>query len=386
MSDPISFYSHQSIDASDEQAVLEVLRSDMLTQGPKVEEFERAIADYLGAKHVMAVSSGTAALHLALLAHGVGSGDKVVVPSLTFAATANAALYCGATPIFSDVCEDKLSACDSCIENADMDSGTTANMAIAMDFAGYPDMRIPRHKLSWLPWITDAAHSFGAEYGWWDGRRPQTPEWSPPDGTRMRVGAQFTTCFSFHPLKSITTGEGGAVVTDDGALSERVRRLRNHGRWADGGQQVDLGFNYRMSDINAALGISQLKRIDSFIAKRRALSLLYVDALAPLIGDGRIKLPTIDYQRSACHLFPVLVQGGKRDAVKRKMQAAGIGVQVHYDPIVPLQPYYRERFGYREGMWPVAEAAAKSLLSLPLHPGLRESDVQRVVEVFRESL
>jgi perosamine synthetase len=335
-------YSRQVISEEDIAAVATVLRSPLLTSGPEVELFEQELAAYLGAKHVVAVSSGTAALHLALLAHGIRPGDEVIVPALTFVATANAVLMSGGIPVFQDVEPDTLMvAIDPSI------------WGISVDYAGQPDGSAR---------IIDAAHSLGAKRDW----------------------SRGTYTLSFHPVKAITTGEGGAIATDDAALAERCRLLRSHGR--RDGEMVALGFNYRMSDIAAALGRSQLRRADEMVARRRALAKAYLHALRGFFEAGEISVPAIDAERSAWHLMPVLFRDREcRERARTVLAQAGIETAVHYPP-VHLQPYYRERFGYREGMFPVAEDAASRILSLPLHPGMDEGDVGTVVGTIKGAL
>lgn len=330
-------YSQQSVDECDIAAVVAVLRSDYLTTGPEVPAFEAELAAYLGAKHVVCVSSGTAALHLALIAVQRWSSwptSVVRVPALTFVATANAVTLSGRAVRVVDVHPETLLA-----PGADL----------TVDLFGQPARDGGG--------VIDAAHSLGANRDWSLG----------------------TYTLSFHPVKAITTAEGGAVVTDSEDIARRVRRLRDHGR--ENGECVEPGFNYRMSDLQAALGRSQLRRIDEFVARRRTLARLYIERLAPLTERGLLTLPRIDVERSAWHLFPVLfVSSEMRDTTKRHLAQWDIETQVHYKP-VHLQPWY---WRYGAGPFPVADDVWPRILSLPLHPGMSDGDVEIVVEALEE--
>ena len=362
-------YGRQSIDDDDIAAVVEALRSDWLTTGPRVEEFESALAASAGSREAVAVSSGTAALHAALHALGIGPGDEVVVPTLTFAATANAVLYTGATPVFADVDSETL-LIDPAAAAAAIRPSTAA--VIAVDYAGQPSeygvlrALCDRHGLAL---VADACHSLGGDL---DGR----PVGSLADAS----------CFSFHPVKHVTTAEGGAVTTDDAETAARLRRFRNHGittdhrerartgSWAY--EQIELGFNYRLSDLQCALGTSQLRRLPGWIARRRALAARYDELLEPV--EGVTPLALRGGAGHAYHLYVVQLDGD-RDAVFAELRAAGIGANVHYVP-VHLHPYYRERLGTGPGLCPVAEDAFSRILSLPLFPALTDGDVARVVD------
>lgn len=351
-------YSRQCLDDDDVAAVVDALRADYLTTGPLVPAFESELAEYLGAKHVVVVNSGTAALHLALLAHGVTPGDEVLVPAMTFVATANAVLMCGAQPVFVDAQRDTLGigAITRGVHHTDL-----TQAIVPVDLFGQPSHSAEIfHKLD-VEVVVDAAHSLGATY---------------PDGGR--VGGRGTVCFSLHPVKTITTGEGGAIATDSDGIAEQCRLLRSHGR--RNGEMVELGWNYRMSDIAAALGRSQLRKADAFLAQRRALARTYRELLAPLVAHGHLSLPAIDVERSSWHLFPVLFAGGAltRAGAAGALMSAGYETAVHYPP-VHLQPYYRRRFRHEPGQHPVAEDAAARILSLPLWPGLTEAHVEQVV-------
>ena len=359
-------------------AVVEVLQSDWLTTGPKVAEFEQALADFVGTSEAVAVSSGTAALHAAMYALGIGPGHEVIVPAMTFAATANCIAYQGGPPVFADVLPETL-----LIDPASVEANITlrTKAIIAVDYAGHPcdydTLRsiADRHGLAL---VADACHSLGAAY---KGR---------PVGSLADISA-----FSFHPVKPITTGEGGAITTQDAELARRARLFRNHGITTDyrqRGQQgtwfyemVDLGYNYRLSDIQCALGLSQLKRIDQWTARRQAIARFYGDAFAWL--KMVCPLPVESESAHAYHLYVTRWRLGDsaidRTEAFHQLRAAGIGVNVHYIP-VHLHPFYRKTHGTRRGMCPVAEEAYDEILSLPIFPRMDDSSVHRVVsEVMR---
>ena len=367
-------YAHQTIDAADVQAVTEVLQSDWITTGPKVQEFESAIAEFVGASAGVAVCNGTAALHAAAYAAGIGPGDEVIVPAMTFAASANCVVYQGGTPVFADVREDSL-LLDPAEVEAKITSRTKAIMAV--DYTGQPcdydalQSIADRHGLIL---IADAAHALGAAYR----------------GRKVGSLADLTT-FSFHPVKHVTTGEGGMVVTDDVGLAERMRQFRNHGISTDARaraergtwcyEMVDLGYNYRLTDFQCALGLSQLKKLPKSLARRRAIAHRYDEAFASVPGVKPLVVsPDV---LPAYHLYVVrldLVRIGKdRDTAFRLLREKGIGVNVHYIP-VHLHPYYRQRFGTEPGMCPVAEAACDRILSLPMFPAMTDADVERVID------
>lgn len=365
-------YGRQTITDADIAAVVDVLRSDWITTGPKVGEFEEAFAATVGARCAVAFSSGTAALHGAVFAAGLGPGDEAVTTPMTFCATANVVLHQGATPVFADVCRDTLNIDPRAIERR-VTPRTKA--IVAVDFAGHPaDLDAltelaDRHR---LVLIEDACHALGARYR---GRRV---------GSIARL-----TCFSFHPVKHLTTAEGGMVTTDDPELAERLRRFRNHGiesgareRQASGEWRYEmtaLGYNYRLSDIACALGLSQLPRLEANVARRREIAAVYGRALAGLPG---LELPSVHADvEPSWHLYPVRVRATDetlRTRVFRALRAEGLGVNVHYMP-VHLHPYYRARFGSREGDHPIAEDAYAQLISLPMFHGMTDRDVEDVV-------
>jgi UDP-4-amino-4,6-dideoxy-N-acetyl-beta-L-altrosamine transaminase len=370
-------YSRQRVGSDDVRAVTTVLRSDWITQGPAVEAFEEAFARACGSKHAVAMANGTAALHAACAAAGLGPGDEAVVPPITFVATANAVLYVGARPVFADV-DPGTALLDPGAFEAAITPRTRA--VLPVDFAGHPCRmdeisRIARKRK--LVVIEDAAHSLGAS---WKGRR---------------VGSMADlTIFSFHPVKHITTGEGGMVVTDDADLARRLRIFRSHGITRDPKaltrdegpwyyEQQSLGFNYRLTDFQCALGSSQLAKAAPFIRARRAVAALYGKALPAVDG---VRLPVErSGARHVYHLYPVQVPAPLRRAAFETLRARQIGVQVHYYP-VHLQPYYRHHLKTRPGLCPAAEAFYAGEISLPCFPGMRPGDVHRVARELEAAL
>jgi UDP-4-amino-4,6-dideoxy-N-acetyl-beta-L-altrosamine transaminase len=372
-------YGRQCVSEEDIEAVVSVLRSDWLTQGPMVERFERAVADYCGARYAVALSSGTAALHAAMFAADIGAGDEVIVSPLSFVATANCVVYQGGKPLFADVREDSLTI--DPIEIAKHISRKTKAI-IAVDFAGHPCDLDEIHALAkahGLLVIEDAAHALGAAY---KGR---------PVG-----GLSDMTIFSFHPVKHITTGEGGMVLTDDARLQERLQLFRTHGITRDADRFVganegpwyyemqELGYNYRVTDFQCALGLSQLSKLDRFVERRREIASIYTRVFQDLPG---IRLPIERPDtRSSYHLYPIqilpAVIGKSRRQVFSELREAGVGVNVHYIPI-HLQPYYRRRFGTHVGLCPVAEHYYEQAISLPIYPKMDPHGVAHVIEAVR---
>jgi UDP-4-amino-4,6-dideoxy-N-acetyl-beta-L-altrosamine transaminase len=348
-------YGRQIIGEDDIAAVIEVLRSDWLTTGPAVERFEQDVCAYTGAAHGVAVSSGTAALHAAMFALGIGAGDEVIVPPMTFAATANCILYQGGAPVFVDVEPETLLIDPAAVEAA-VTSRTKA--IIGVDYAGQPcdwdALRAVADKHG-LALVADACHALGGEY---KGRKV---------GTLADISV-----FSFHPVKHITTGEGGMCITGDAALAQKMRVFRNHGitttasqREKAGGwfyEMTGLGFNYRITDIQCALGSSQMKKLSDWIGKRNELARAYDTAFA---GTDVVPLVVRGDSLHAYHLYVVRLPN--RDAAFKRLREKGIGANVHYIP-VHIHPYYREKLGMREGMFPVAEKAYSAILTLPLWP------------------
>ena len=416
---PFIPYGRQQIDEDDIQAVVEVLRSDWLTTGPKVAEFEQAVASFVGANEAVAVNSGTAALHAAMYAIGIGPEDEVILPPMTFVATANAVVFQGGIPVFADVDPDTL-----LIDPNEVEEKITAKTKaiIAVDYAGQPcdydalrDIA-DRHDLIL---VADACHALGAEY------------------KRKKVGTLADlTVFSFHPVKHITTGEGGMVTTDNPEFAERIRMFRNHGitrnpdkfAQANGKPQnsvlhapcampfyyemQDLGYNYRITDFQCALGISQLQKLPNFLERRREIAVLYDKALADIPGieslglradvqtasqsaerraqsQGKEGTPSDSTPCSlhAYHLYVVKIDfktlGTDRVALFTNLREKGIAVNVHYIP-VHLHPFYRDNFNARPGLCPNAEAAYEQIISIPMFPGMTDEDVEKVVNVIQQ--
>ncbi|RKY28906.1 MAG: UDP-4-amino-4,6-dideoxy-N-acetyl-beta-L-altrosamine transaminase [Planctomycetota bacterium] len=389
-------YGRHEIDDEDIAAVVEVLRSDWLTTGPKVAEYERAFAARVGAKYAVALSSGTAALHAAVFALKLGPGDDALTTPMTFAATANCLLYQGATPVFCDIRSDDMTIDPAkIVQKIESDyrpvhgslrnhrTGNVLRAIIPVHYAGRPaDMAAVREiadRYS-LAVIEDAAHALGAQY-----------RGSPVGGCSHSDLA----CFSTHPVKHITTGEGGVVTTNEAEPARRMRIFRNHGittearerasqerRWHY--EMADLGYNYRLSDIHCALGLSQLRKLPDFLKKRSSIADKYLEKL----GDvAAIMLPRCGTDCvHAWHLFVIRLRLEmlriNRDEFFARLCERGIGANVHYIP-VHLHPYYRRRFGYAPGDFPAAEAASAAAITLPLFPGMADEDVARVAETVR---
>jgi perosamine synthetase len=370
-------YGRHEIDEDDVAAVTRVLRSDWLTGGPMVAELEAALSRTVGADHAVAVNSGTAALHAAMFAIGIGPGDEVIVPPITFAATANAVLYQGGTPVFADVEADTL-----LIDPGKVAEKITARTraVIAVDYAGQPcDYAALRACVTGRPVtiVADACHAIGARG---DGGRP--------------VGAiADLTAFSLHPVKHVTTGEGGAVTTSHAALAARMRTFRNQGITVDHHQRsaqaswaydiLELGYNYRLTDMQGALGVSQLSKLPARIARRQAIAREYDRAFAS-IAEVQPLAVRADVSH-AYHLYVVRVDTARlscdRATVFAALRREGIGVNVHYIP-VHLHPLYRDRLGHGPGLCPVAEAAYEQIITLPMFPGMTPRDVRDVVEAM----
>ncbi len=366
---PFLPYGKQEISDADVKAVVEALCSGWLTTGPRVGEFEKAFAGWCGAQEGVAVNSGTAALHAAMRAIDLKPGEEVIVPAITFAASANAAIYEGGVPVFADVEPDTM-LIDPASAARKISAKTRA--IVAVDYAGQPaDYDALRAAVAGrnIALIADACHAPGATY----------------KGRSTGALADLS-CFSFHPVKHLTTCEGGMTVTDDAEMAAHMRRFRNHGidsdhrtREKSGTYAYDmreLGFNYRLPDVQCALGLAQLARLKGWVAARQRLAAVYDEALA---GAEFVKpLQTHKDRTNAHHLYVVqLAAGIDRDRVFAQLRAGGIGANVHYAPVY-LHSYYRER-GYTAGIAPVAEAASSRLLTLPLFPAMAASDVERVV-------
>ena len=371
-------YGRQEIDDDDIAEVVAALRSQWLTTGPRVAEFERAFAANAGALHGVAVNSGTAALHCAVHAVGVAAGDEVIVPALTFAASANSVIYEGAKPVFTDVEADTLLIDPEQVE-ALITPRTKA--IIAVDYAGQPadyDKLRALCSRNGLRLIADACHSPGATY---KGRST---------GTLADIS-----CFSFHPVKHITTCEGGMCLTDDAQIAEDMRRFRNHGINTDhrarerigafSYDMVELGYNYRLSDVQCALGLAQLKRLSRWVAQRQKIAALYDAAFADMPHVR--PLVTRSDRSNARHLYVVRLELAEaaldRPQAFHHLRSRGIGVNVHYPP-VHLMSFYRSRFGTGPGLCPVAEAAYEDILTLPMFPAMTEFDIDSVVAAVRE--
>lgn len=380
-------YGRQDIAQEDIDAVVSVLKSDWLTQGPAVPEFESALAAYCGVTHAVAVNSATSALHIACMALGLGPGDWLWTSPLTFVASANAALYCGARVDFVDI--DPVSYNLSVSQLAQKlvhaeRHGRLPKVLVPVHFTGQScDMREIRQLADRYGFriIEDASHAVGADYL----------------GSKVGACGYSDICvFSFHPVKIITSGEGGMALTHDAALADAMRGFRSHGITREPGQMTRppdgpwyyqqrlLGYNYRMTDIQAALGRSQLRRIDGFVARRHEIADAYDDQLRGL----PVTLPTrLDYGRSALHLYPIQISdtaGKTRRQVFDGLRARGIGVNVHYIP-VHTQPYYRN-LGFKDGDYPEAEKYYARAISLPMYPGLTAEDFAKVIAAVKAEL
>jgi perosamine synthetase len=373
-------YGRQSIDEEDVQAVVAALQSNWLTTGPKVMEFEEAFARSTDTQCGVAVSSGTAALHAAMYAIGIGPGDEVILPPMTFAATANCVVFQRGTPIFCDVEPDTL-----LIDPKQIEEKTTSRTkaVIAVDYGGHPcdydTIRVITDKHA-LNLVADACHALGAYY----------------KGRPVGSLADLST-FSFHPVKHITTAEGGMITTDDPHLAQKMRVFRNHGITSDHHQRevqgswfyemVDLGYNYRLTDIQCALGISQLGKLPTWIERRQAIARRYNEFFSQLPAVKPLALK--EDVLNSYHLYVIKVDftelRTERAELFVRLRNKGIGVNVHYVP-VHLHPFYQKNFGTRPGMCPVAEAAYEQILSLPIHVGMTDADVANVCATFQNVL
>lgn len=367
-------YGRQSISEEDIQAVVETLRSDFLTTGPKVEEFEKCVADYVGAKYAVAISNGTAALHAACFAAGIGEGDEVITTPITFAASSNSVLYCGGKPVFADI--------DPVTYNIDPEDikrkiTDRTKAIIAVHFTGQPCDMESINKIAKehnLTVIEDAAHALGAEY----------------KGNKIGSMSDMTT-FSFHPVKHITTAEGGMIMTNNKVLYDKLILFRTHGITREPQllsreegpwyyEQMELGYNYRITDVQCALGISQMRKLDDFVAKRREIAKRYDEAFSK---NPNIVIPN---QKEGCnnsyHLYVIQVKNVDRRKVFDRLRDSGIGVNVHYIPIYTF-PYYREN-GYSDVSCKNAEELYKYIISIPMYPDLsleqQEYVIRKIIE------
>lgn len=367
-------YGKQSIDAEDVQAVIEVLTSDFLTTGPKIEEFEQCVAKYVGAKYAVAISNGTAALHAACFVAGISKGDEVITTPITFAASANAVLYCGGTPVFADINPSTYNIDPEDIKRKITDK---TKAIIAVHYTGQPCDMDAIHDIAKehnLIVIEDAAHALGASY----------------KGKKIGSISDMTT-FSFHPVKHITTAEGGMIMTNNKKLYDKLILFRTHGITRkpdllsqDEGswyyEQIELGYNYRITDIQCALGISQMNKLDNFIIKRKEIAKRYDEAFA---NHSNIVIPN---QKEGCensyHLYVIQVKNVDRRKVFEGLSEAGIGVNVHYIPVYTF-PYYRKN-GYQGIICENAEELYKHIISIPMYPDLsieqQEYVINKVIE------
>lgn len=367
-------YGRQYIDEEDIQAVVDVLKSDYLTTGPAVQNFEKAVADYVGAKYAVAIANGTAALHAACYAAGIGEGDEVITTPITFAASANCVLYCGGKPVFADIKKDTYN-----IDPEDIRRKITprTKAIIAVHYTGQPcemdEIRTIAKEHNLLV-IEDAAHALGADY----------------KGKKIGSISDMTT-FSFHPVKHITTGEGGMITTNDEKLYQKLLLFRSHGITRnealmtknEGGwyyQQLDLGYNYRITDLQCALGVSQMKKLDMFVARRRQLVERYNTELSAV--DGIICPMQKEGCNSSWHLYVIQTPEGRRKEIYDKLQAAGIHVNVHYIPVYK-HPYYQEH-GYEGVHCQNAEELYENIISLPLYYSLEDKMQQYVIDTLKK--
>ena len=366
-------YGKQTIEQDDIQAVGDVLKSDFLTTGSKIAEFEQTVADYVGAKYAVAISNGTSALHAACFAAGIRPGDEVITTPLTFAASANCVLYCGGTPVFADV-DPKTYNIDP--EDIRRKITDRTKAIIAVHLAGQPCDMDAIHSIArehGLIVIEDGAHALGSVY----------------KGKKVGSMSDMTT-FSFHPVKPITTGEGGMIVTDNDDFYKKMILFRSHGITRDDSmmtrndgpwfyQQFDLGYNYRITDIQCALGCSQMKKLDRFLARRKEIVARYNEAFADC--DNIITPYQLSDTESGWHLYIVQVKNCDRRQVFENMREKGIGVNVHYIPVY-MHPYYQEH-GYENVHCANAEEIYSHIISLPLYPGLTSEQQDYVIDTLK---
>lgn len=369
-------YGSQWLDDEDFEAVVATLKSPYITQGPMIEQFEKKVAEYVGAKYAVAFMNGTAALHAAYYAAGVRQNDEIITTPITFVATANAALYLDAKPVFSDIDEKTYNLDPQKIESKITNQ---TKVIVSVDFTGQPAdydaFRKMAHKYG-LVYISDGAHSLGAEY----------------KGKRVGTQADMT-MFSFHPVKPITTGEGGMIVTDNEEYAKKLRLFRSHGITREEMQKdegpwyyemVDLGMNYRMTDIQAALGVSQMNKLSSFIERRRQIANQYTKAFSLL--EGVIPPYQLEGTKSGWHLYMLRFDLRQFRVNRRQifdaLRAENIGVHVHYIPVY-LQPYYQQ-LGYERGLCPIAEKWYEEAITLPIFPKMSDEDVGSVIRAIEK--
>lgn len=369
-------YGSQWLDDDDIQAVVETLKSPYITQGPVVEQFEIKVAEYVGAKYAVAFMNGTAALHAAYYAAGISPGDEVITAPITFVATANAALYLGAKPVFSDIDEKTYNLDPEKIERKITEK---TKAIVSVDFTGQPADYDAIREIAdryGLVYISDGAHSLGAEY----------------KGESVGTQADMT-MFSFHPVKPITTGEGGMIVTNNEEYAKKLRLFRSHGITREGIEKdegpwyyemIDLGMNYRMTDIQAALGTSQMNKLSAFIERRRQIASQYTEAFSKM--EGVIPPYQLEGTKSGWHLYMLKFDLRRFRACRREIFAAlraeNIGVHVHYIPVY-WHPYYQQ-LGYERGLCPVAEKWYEEVITLPIFPKMDDEDVQSVIRAVEK--
>ena len=368
-------YGHQWIDDEDIAAVTEVLKGDWITQGPKVDEFETKIAEYCGAKYAVAVSSGTAALHAACAVAGISEGDEAITTPITFAATANAITYCGGKPVFADISEDTLNINPEEIRNR---LSPQSKAILPVDFAGHPAdldeiMAIARER--GLVVIEDASHALGAEH----------------KGHKIGSLADMTV-FSFHPVKHITTGEGGMILTDNEEFYEKLKIFRHHGIVKDNLDKgswyyeiYNTGHNFRITDFQCALGISQLKKLGRFVERRREIAAKYTEAFSGM--DGVITPVERGNVKAVYHIYVIQLRAEMltvgRKEVFEALRAENIGVNVHYMPL-HLHPFYQRQFGYKKGDYPRAERYYERAITLPIFPKMSDGAVEDVIKAVKK--
>lgn len=385
-------YGHQWVDDSDIEGVVKVLKSDWITQGPKIAEFEGKIANYCGAKYAVVLSSGTAALHAAYYAAGIKEGDEIITSPITFLSTANAAIFLGAKPVFVDIEPDTGNINPILIEQAITDR---TKVIAPVDFGGHP-VKLDKiaeisHKHDLLL-LEDACHALGAEYRSKDTELSVKERWIKIGNCRY----SDMTVFSFHPIKSITTGEGGSVLTNNEEFYEKLIMFRQHGVTKDRNKfkvNVEdlgdwyyemhlLGYNYRLTDIQCALGISQLKKLNKFIQRRRKIVKIYQEAFK---DNEYFDLPEEKiYAKSSFHLYPIRLKAEmvkKKVLIFKKLRERGLGVQVHYIPIY-WQPYY-QTLGYKRRLCPKAEEFYRKELSIPLFPQMNDKEIEYVIKTVK---